>query len=67
MFAATDHYSHTAHANITVIVNSPPRGGNFSVVPREGLALSTPFKFAFSNWMSESFLSHSFAFFAIAE
>ena len=67
VFSATDHYSQTASANITVIANSPPRGGNFSVVPREGLALSTPFKFALANWVSNSLLSYKFSFVATAK
>ena len=47
----TDHYTHTARANMTVIANVPPGGGVFTVSPREGLALSTAFKFACSNWI----------------
>uniref|UniRef100_A0A7S0HRY0 PKD/REJ-like domain-containing protein n=1 Tax=Hanusia phi TaxID=3032 RepID=A0A7S0HRY0_9CRYP len=52
-------------AVLSLVVRSPPRGGNFNVTPTEGVALSTSFAFLADGWTTESDnlpLTYSFHF-----
>ena len=50
-FAAWDTTGHNRTVNVTVVANSPPHSGSFSVVPNQGGALTTLFHFASRGWL----------------
>ena len=54
-----------AYSEITIVINSPPSGGSFSVSPPSGEGLVTPFRFLAVGWTDDAQdlpLSYRFAY-----